>query len=269
MLCLFLNGSYAQTQFPDKNGEWYISYTGDGDKSYIKQPIFIEKDTVIKDKNYSIMTSLWYRCAIRNEYPKVYYMDLNHPENNENLLYDFSLSLGDSVELIHDRFGVFWDTITWHVIAIENWEINKSQRKVIKLFSATQFDVETNYWIEGIGSTMGPVYPLLGSWSEISIELYCYKENGNPIYGDCSLTSNKQFVRNEPKIVFLTNQKLLVIQNEQKKYDLTIYNYLGKMVYETHDCSDENIDLNGFHPGVYICHFTIENQTYSQKIIIS
>jgi hypothetical protein len=89
---------------------------------------------------------------------------------------------------------------------------------------------------------MGPVYPLNWTWFEHIVELFCYKENGNPIYGDCCLTSNKQFVRNEPKIVFLANQKLLLIQNEQKKYDLTIYNYLGKMVYENRDCFDENLE---------------------------
>jgi hypothetical protein len=267
LLCLLLNGSYAQTQFPDKDGEWYISYTGDGDVHYSKQPIYVEKDTIINGLTYSIMINS-VRCAVRNDYPKVFYIDLNHPENNENLLYDFGLNLGDSVQLIHFVRGYEPDTSFWKVSNVQYFEINGSQRKQIDIESRNTITIGYNTWLEGIGSTMGPVYPIMCSFFENYYDLYCYRENGIAISGNCNLINSIQSIKNPFESLYSNLHNQLTIRNGQKSYNLAICNYLGKIVYETFDCSDETIDLNGFHPGVYICHFTIENQIYSQKFVV-
>jgi hypothetical protein len=198
----------------------------------------------------------------------VFYIDLNHPENNENILYDFGLNLGDSIELIHFIWPDFIDTAMWYVINVEYQEVNNSQRKVIEIYSQNARSWGHNSWIEGIGSTMGPVYPLICSYFEYSYELNCYKENGNRIWGDCSFLDSKQEVKKHAECFYEKAQKQLEIYNKKKNYDLVICDYLGRVVYSVDNCNDESIDLIKLCPGVYIWHLTIENQTYSQKFVV-
>jgi hypothetical protein len=274
LLFLFLNGSYAQTQFPDKNGEWYLRYRNPESKSYFQDPFYIEKDTIINELKYSIMRldgdyfDYKFRAAIRNDYPKVYYINLNHPENNENIMYDFGLKLGDSIELIHFIWPDFSDTAMWYVINVEYQEVNNSQRKVIEIHSQYAKNWNRNIWIEGIGSTMGPVYPLVCSYFEYSYELNCYKENGKRIWGDCSFIDSKQEIKKPIDCYYERSQKRLIIHNFHKDYNLTIHNYLGKLVFSTSDCFDETIDLNWLGKGIYIYTLNLDDRCFSQKFIV-
>jgi excinuclease UvrABC helicase subunit UvrB len=48
LLCI-VNSTNAQTQFPDKNGEWYLRYWNPESKYYFQNPFYIEKDTIINE----------------------------------------------------------------------------------------------------------------------------------------------------------------------------------------------------------------------------
>jgi hypothetical protein len=274
LLCLLLNGSYAQTQFPDKNGEWYLRYRDPESKYYSQDPFYIEKDTIINELKYSIMKlddeypDNVIRAAIRNDNKKVFYIDLNHPENNENILYDFGLNLGDSIELIHFIWPDFIDTAMWYVVNVEYQEVNNSQRKVMEIYGQNARSWGHNSWIEGIGSTMGPIYPLICSYFEEIYELNCYKENKNRIWGNCSFIDSKQEIRNTPNFFYNPSKKQLVVCNERKNYDLFIYNYLGKKVFESSNCSDETIDLNGLDKGIYLFDINVDGQIFTRKFIV-
>lgn len=74
-------------------------------------------------------------------------------ENEDNLLYDFNLNVGDTVAW---KTGFAKVVNTIDSITLENGEV----RKRIVFYRESQWEYNTDIWIEGIGSTKG----LLGSY---------------------------------------------------------------------------------------------------------
>ena len=130
--------------------------------------------------------------AVREEDRRVYYRrKISQNYQDEVLLYDFNLNVGDTVT-------VNWMGQQLMVMEESEVEVNGTMRRQLGLgaysigYPPTEID---EYWIEGVGSTFG----FLNSGSEgmggAFITLLCYHENGNLIwdneeFDDCVMNSN-------------------------------------------------------------------------------
>ena len=130
--------------------------------------------------------------AVREEDRRVYYRrKISQNYQDEVLLYDFNLNVGDTVT-------VNWMGQQLMVMEESEVEVNGTMRRQLGLgaysigYPPTEID---EYWIEGVGSTFG----FLNSGSEgmggAFITLLCYHENGNLIwdneeFDDCVMNSD-------------------------------------------------------------------------------
>ena len=130
--------------------------------------------------------------AVREEDRRVYYRrKISQNYQDEVLLYDFNLNVGDTVT-------VNWMGQQLMVMEESEVEVNGTMRRQLGLgaysigYPPTEID---EYWIEGVGSTFG----FLNSGSEgmggAFITLLCYHENGNLVwdneeFDDCVMNSD-------------------------------------------------------------------------------
>ncbi len=130
--------------------------------------------------------------AVREEDRRVYYRrKISQNYQDEVLLYDFNLNVGDTVT-------VNWMGQQLMVMEESEVEVDGTMRRQLGLgaysfgYPPTEVD---EYWIEGVGSTFG----FLNSGSEgmggAFITLLCYHENGNLIwdneeFDDCVMNSD-------------------------------------------------------------------------------
>ena len=130
--------------------------------------------------------------AVREEDKRVYYrMYWQQSYQNEVLLYDFNLTVGDTV-------SVGWSDYRLIVLEESQVQVNGTMRR--KLGLAMYFDDGTTgeieeYWIEGVGSTYGFLNSGYEGWDGAFVHLLCYHENGNLIwdneeFDDCVMNSD-------------------------------------------------------------------------------
>ncbi len=130
--------------------------------------------------------------AVREEDKRVYYrMYWQQSYQNEVLLYDFNLTVGDTV-------SVGWSDYRLIVLEESQVQVNGTMRR--KLGLAMYFDDGTTgevdeYWIEGVGSSYGFLNSGYEGWTGAFVHLLCYHENGNLIwdneeFDDCVMNSD-------------------------------------------------------------------------------
>jgi hypothetical protein len=169
-----------------------------------------------------------YVGCFREEDKKIYYSGVDYfgfETDSIVLLYDFNKQKSDTLF-----------TGTWHRIVIENIDsilIGNSYRKRFQMDDG-------QYWIEGIGSTFGFLFPMTGIptmyWKS---ELICYKHNDsllylNPNYFDC-YTEKQNSIIDTNKIwythIYLydswsVDTEVIGIGNDTMVNDTTYYNML-------------------------------------------
>ena len=151
------------------------------DTTFLTVSYKILGDTVIDDIAYKKMYSSneeypvnWsFEYFIReNDDKKIWFRRFT--EDNENLLYDFSINVGDSVIVGHslDEY-LYVDSIT--TVAINEVPRNK-------YWMSSNYDYYSETWIEGIGSNKGIVWSgsmtIVGGW----IWLLCVSDEGELLY---------------------------------------------------------------------------------------
>ena len=130
--------------------------------------------------------------AVREEDKRVYYrMYWQQSYQNEVLLYDFNLTVGDTV-------SAGWSDYRLIVLEESQVQVNGTMRRQLGL--AMYFDDGTTgeveeYWIEGVGSTYGFLNSGYEGWVGAFVHLLCYHENGNLIwdneeFDDCVMNSD-------------------------------------------------------------------------------
>ncbi len=128
--------------------------------------------------------------AVREEDKRVYFRRYwGQSYEDEVLLYDFNLSLGDTVT-------VGWGDYQLIVLEESETEVNGSMRRQLGLawYFGEAKEVQ-EYWIEGVGSTYGFLNSGYEGWTGAFVHLLCYHENGNLIwdneeFDDCVMNSD-------------------------------------------------------------------------------
>lgn len=177
--------SYSQTYypFPDSNAIWNSKYGG-----YYGTPIVrfgLYGDTVINNqvykKVYQIvddstlnLVNMTYYAAIRENASKQIFAKMTDYDD-EILIYDFSLNIGDTI-ISNSPSGYLNDLCI--IADIDSIELENNQfRKRFKIN-----DYGQDYWIEGIGSIGGLFNPIMDYIIGSYCDLTCFKYNDTALY---------------------------------------------------------------------------------------
>ena len=264
-VCL-TTSTFAQLEhfFPDSNSYFSVS-----DMKY-----WFEGDTIIEGLQYKKVyeqsyariadfDKAHYFAAIREDTvaAKVYcYYD-----NEEYLLYDFSVNVGDVV-----RVYSFWPAYYPHIIeqvvaSIDAVLIDNEYRKRIKFFSDIAwppFSYSQEFWIEGIGSTNGLFFA--GEYStthSVYYYLLCVHIDGREIYRenydclqDCCFTEHEVGYPNiiENKIYLTITNDLLYVETVKdiNSFDYKIFNCQGQLI-NNGILSSNTVNISTLNKGLY------------------
>ncbi len=186
--------------------------------------------------------------------------------NNEGLIYDFSLNTGDSVTILN-TLSVSNPPITIHVISIDSIQIDGFYRKIINSDFCT--------WIEGIGDKMGITNPgscfLVGN----CLLLVCYYENDslkylNPDYDSCFYSFVNINENENEKQVLLKDMgnNSYIIQTKSSIEEVKIYNVLGEKMRKYNPFSNQcKINMSSFSSGIYFITGKTSNKLFNFKIV--
>ncbi len=203
--------------------------------------------------------------------------------NAIDTIYNFNLLIGDSVKY---DFGYIVQYI--HVLTIDSLNINGSYHKRI-FFSEppiSGFDYLKEMWIEGIGSTHGPIFPANPTkFSEEmpdSMYLTCYKISdtivwSNPYYNNCYiaiiLSLNELQEKNGDIFVYpnpVTNDLTIELpQITDREMVISIYDLTGKIILKHNQGPTRKLTLetstlvNSF----YILEIESGDKIYRTKLI--
>jgi len=228
---------------------------------------FLDGDTVINDTAYkklyftpdsTLQNDVNFFCGLREDtmtkevhfYHNTYFGDC--------LLYKFGLDTGDTIAVI----SLACENINMIVTDVDTiTDLTGTERRRMKM--AGWFDSFEEYWIEGIGSTLGlltagNIYCI----ADFNQDLLCYNKLGqlnyiNPMYTKCHVTSvnlresdpEKNEVMIYPNPV-TTSAKIFV--NTQVHVErIEIYNSTGMLVAEP-DPATLRIDRDELKPGLYV-----------------
>jgi len=182
----------------DSSSTWrYNSFSvGGAEIWYNFSKLYCEGDTMIANKlynkvydfvysySYNYSTFIYgnynyidhrYRGGLRSSDSQCYYIHAD--ETYEQLLYDFSLEVGDTLPnnfLIEPYYCI--------VTSIENISIGDHILRQFNLYSSADPNnfFGPYYVIEGIGNSSGPLSKLI-QYAEHSTKLVCYAEQGIPL----------------------------------------------------------------------------------------
>ena len=284
--------AFAQTNvyhpFPDSNAHWNIWFNancfsnGMANEEY---SIVISGDTIINSLTYHKLSvpdvvsystgtctgwqTAGYKGAIRQEISnrKVYIIP---PVGTEQLLYDFTLQVGDTVKGYIAPANPPPDKIQ----KIDSILIGNSYRKRWIANSFFNFPL-----IEGVGFMYGLVQRSPGNIiDETSFEVTCFKQNGNTLYANASTTcallltgieknSEKEFsfsVSPNPSTGIFT-----LTSSEQ--FQFSVLDIFGREVYQSPNhpiTQSTTVDLSSQAKGIYIIRAKIKEGIVSKKIIL-
>ena len=309
LLFIFLSFTVkSQDYIPllDSTKQWNMTRTSypQFEKSVYTHSVKIEmKDTVINGKTYQKVVSDTVHPLTEEQQKgffgyiredtltkRVYYtvLDTNmlpfgFKENEERLLYDFSLELGDTVEVLSTPECVDFGESLIQLEVIDNeffTLINGAQRKSWVLKASSGLTVK---WIEGIGSEFG-LY-MSGCYGvdlhHYEYSLLCYYENEEHLYIEegqdtCAVfkTANvNSYSLSESKFQLYPNpasQNVKIKMDTPNENNLVRYKVLdvtGKTVLEG-TLENNTIDISTLHAGYYSVIIELNQQFYAKPLVV-
>ena len=302
-ILLTLSSAFAQSNnFPDSNAIWSVyneKYFVDGDSTF--NAINYKKYYFSND---SIVTSGSFYALLREDILTKKVFAISSGNTQEHLLYDFSLSINDTVSVFPLSFPFTSGPILVKVESVDSVLIGDTYNRRLKIIGEYLNSGYEEYWIEGIGSTMGIFNS--GIIGTMVTDIYyptllCFEKDGiilfhNPNFTDCFenfpvgirepdyFIGTKVYpnpVRNFATIEipeFSVTTMPTGIGNQQQfhpilgEVQLSIINISGQIVKtETFDASERNhvISVNELTPGMYMLHLTQKGKFVAQgKVMV-
>jgi hypothetical protein len=294
LLILFvgwISNMHAQTSvyhpFPDSNATWNIFFSGGILASCLEEfSYLLNGDTVISNHTYhKIMVPYihnygfcgpihpsGYNGGIRQDTSarKVYYLA---PDSlNEEVLYDFSLQIGDSLP------GSLWFncyTSTLAVIAIDSILIGTNYRKRWTTGHAIPYNPH-NYIIEGIGFETGLLQQCPESFADAPFySLICFQQNGTTLYPDaltnCLLIDNVKNLLPDSVFEIFPNpfqNFLTVISKSNEPSEIILYDLAMRKLQQQTFVNNVNLNTDAFAKGVYIYEIRNHEGTFSRGKVV-
>jgi len=281
--------TFVYHPFPEINATWNVNMSqgmcfmgGFLSEDY---SIIISGDTIIENMVYQKLTSPFvqsnytggctqvnypgYKGAFRQDVTnrKVYYVPPSHL--TEQLLYDFTMEVGDTVKGYLESFNYPLDIVT----EIDSVLVGDNYRK--RWFINPCYQI---YLIEGIGSTFGLLQPSPGCFTDMDyFSLTCFNQNGQSLYPDpfaeCQLiTSTNDIDANSDALLVFpnpSNGSFTVEFNQPIDIlEVRLSDMIGNIVFQTQISNQNKINIDNLPSGAYI--LTIikkEKRTTIRKII--
>ena len=214
----------------------------------------------------------YYAGCFRNDIAaqKVYYIDPG--KDTERVIYDFSLSVGDTIPELPEDFYNPNNTIK----SIDSIEIGGRYHKRFKIDNNC-WDVYTLYIIEGIGSTYGLLSSTLCPF-ESMYELICFSINEETIYPyagyDCKPAIynaiedyNKSMINLYPNP---TTGELRIESGELRINSVEIFDVFGrkqKTILHSPFSILHSIDISHLSNGIYFLKIHTESGIVVKKVV--
>lgn len=270
------------TQAAIKSSNSGIWYTGE---------LFLQKDTILNNLSYKTIVGEYVYSDIGGfiredtTTKEVFYMHPNDTSMTEYQIYDFSLNVGDSIQL----FGLLNGSGTGFAIpqffSVDSIKIINIMGEDYKAFflSSEYYNLfsGTTIWIEGIGSLGNlinsgfPYYIEYANSPDMGFLLCCYN-NGALIYQnelttDCTYT-NMEELKSDISISLFPNPSsdYLTIKTSIEPIRVVLINQTGEVVLmKTIKFFSEIINISTLPAGIYIVKIYDENQnSFHRKLII-
>ncbi len=223
-----------------------------------------------------------YQGGFREADGKVYFLRANSDE--EIVLYDFTLSVGDT---IHWKGINGWNEETYILQAITPVEYGGRQRLEYS-FAQSYGDavsVDLDKWVTGVGSLGGPLHPFYTSgiesdacWCEETLvrfswegSVYSAAFHSNELTIDelcnqCQILSTDEVAMEKVGIRFFPNpmQETAILSFDPSVFHqpvISIYDINGKLMFEQHQFNSASIVLEKTHfpKGMYLYKVVSDN----------
>lgn len=250
---------------------WGSTYSTDFfkfDKDTIIDNITYKKVWISEDEDHANWN--FYGAFIREENKRVYYKQY---VGDEGLIYDFNLTIGDSV-LVDNPIsaGEIWLIL----VSIDSIQTNDGYKERWELKNNGYPDSE--YWIRGIGSQNGVLNSSTGIYGGLCglYTLLCEKENGdvvyiNPDFQTCYLyTVGKDELTNESKVIRITDSPYnnnITVSTDIEGHKQYVITDLGGKTISNVNTIDKSISVSIIDKGIYIISIFTEGNRYSKKFI--
>ena len=204
----------------------------------------IHDDITLDDVDYRLVWTGNGLCesivgAVREEGQRVFYRRYTADGyEDEVLLYDFNLTVGDTVT-------VNWGNTTLLVMEESEVEVDGTMRRQLGLGNpndgVSPFSEVDEYWIEGVGSTHGFLNSGCEPWSWFGsfVHLLCYYENGNLIwdneeFDECVMNSDGEPASFAPQGA----EWYFDVFNPWNQHpEYTLFSVDGDTIIQGHQCS--------------------------------
>jgi Secretion system C-terminal sorting domain len=271
------------------NGVWTMqggSWVLDQFVYYPPVGIGIESVVAVNDTNYFQFSSFDF-CdgstvyspyfLIREDMGKYYFR--NDEADVEQLWFDFTLEVGDTIFLEHCYQDIMPDIISPEQLTVLNIEPTildngSIRRKWTLQYSNIQSGMYlmTEEWIEGIGSvSQGWKHPLAQSCIDSGYSMRCYYENGewvdafgafNGAISDtacCDLVGITEMLQATLAISPNPAQKELDVQSATITSSIEVFDQIGRMVFTAHPNSrSTKLNIETLSSGCYFIVVTSE-----------
>ncbi len=286
LLAFFANGQTSVYHpFPESNAIWNIHYqfycffNGTSDENY---SITISGDTLISSQTYHKLTtpyvqsfstgtcggiSTGYKGAIRQDIinRKVYFVPPS--SNTEQLLYDFTMQVGDTVRGYTEPITMQTDTVQ----SIDSVLVGNSYRK--------RWNINTCYnihFIEGIGSTYGLTERSPGCITDLAdYSITCFQQNGQTLYPNtttnCQLitsVNSKDEISLQVNVYPNPSNGLFTVDLDQLIKEIQLTDLLGNIILQQRTNNQTKFNIENLKSGTYILTLIDkDNRTTNRKII--
>lgn len=278
---------FAQSYVPliDQLNEWQFTTCNFG---CITDVYFTDGDTVVNGKNYKILDGYHYinrNLLLReNTTEKKVYLTITEPQYIEDvLLYDFSMEVGDSIEMLNPitpfppNGGYFLlDSIKLLPLA----DGNPYQHFYFSPTPANTISSQNAIWVEGVGSLSiinapggHPDINEVGhlSCSFLNMELRYSNLDSINACEPVQLSLNEFLNDLEIQLFAQGEKNRFLIVPAEKITEVAVFNISGKKL-KTLSFFNQNqipLDLTEFKPGIYILKVSLTNySTRTFKVII-
>lgn len=277
LLILFLFiGLYSFGQkdfrFIDKTSEWKVL-----EYLYPSRPvIYVKIGDTIRKNNFLYHELLWSNDKTNWSYGNFVREDTMTEkvflffDKTEQVICDMTLKTGDTIPNNNPVSGI--------VLHIDSVNFNGSLRHRIKL-KVNKFCMDTIYWIDGVGSTIGPLNRFCSL--DFYHELLCANQKSkqtflNPRISNCDSfrVSSQKINSSFFEVSFFPNpakNSLTIKKNNFIGHNnlIEFYSIQGQLLYKTQFESELKMDISDWEYGSYVLVIKDEKgQRLERKIII-
>jgi hypothetical protein len=278
-ILLTISSAFAQNiNFPDSNAIWSVyneKYFVDGDSTF--NAIDYKKYYLSND---SIITSSRFFALLREDILTKKIFAISSGNTQEHLLYDFSLSINDTVSVFPLSFPFTTGPILVKVESVDSVLIGDSFNRRLKIIGENWNSGFEEYWIEGIGSTMGIFNSGITGVVITDIwypTLLCFEKDGillfhNPYFTDCfennpSGITEADLATRTNVFPNPTNSSLLIKSNKEIVF-VSLITAKGEIVINKHVGEKSfTIDISDFPAGLYTLILYTDEGILVKKII--